>query len=111
MLHLLAAAVVLLSTADHFTTYWCLTADAPGLSVSEGNPLAAWLFERLGMVPGLLFDSAVTIAAVTFLVVTHRFSRSLKLLLLGCIVTTTAWAVANNVEAMWQLGLLGSGPA
>ena len=54
---------LLLSAADHWTTYLCLRSPVQGFEVTEANPLAAWLFSNLGLVEGLLLDSVVTVLA------------------------------------------------
>ena len=36
----------------------------------EANPMAEWLFGSVGLVPGILFDSAITLVAVAFLLTT-----------------------------------------
>ncbi len=110
MLWLLAGFAFLLSMADHWTTYLCLRAPVPGWQVIEANPWAAVLFERAGLVPGLWIDTAVTIVALGILVVTTRFPEWLKLGLLAVVITTTGLAVANNLDAIYALGLspLGS---
>ncbi len=110
MVPLLAAFAFLLSLADHWTTYLCLRAPVPGWQVIEANPWAAQLFEWVGLVPGLLIDTGVTVLALGVLIVTTRFPEWLKLLLLGVVVTTTGLAVANNLEALFQLGLSPVGP-
>jgi len=56
----LAIATLALSAADHWTTYLCLRSPVLGWQVTEANPISQWLFEAIGLVPGLLLDSAVT---------------------------------------------------
>ena len=75
MLQVLALLTVLLSAVDHWTTYLCLRAPHQGWEVTEANPIADWLFSSLGLVPGLLIDSFVTLAAVAFLLGTRRLSK------------------------------------
>jgi hypothetical protein len=70
MLHALAGLTLLLTAADHWTTYLCLRGPVQGWRVSELNPLADWLFVKFGLVPGLLIDSTITLAAVAFLATT-----------------------------------------
>jgi hypothetical protein len=105
MLRALAGLTLLLTGADHWTTYQCLRVPVQGWQVIEANPLAAWLFGTAGLVPGLAIDTAVTLFAIAFLVFTHRFGRSVKLGLLLFIASTTAYAVLNNVAAMRDLGV------
>jgi hypothetical protein len=105
MLPLLALLVVLLSAVDHWTTFLCLRAPVAGWHVVEANPIADWLFLRLGLVPGLALDSAVTLLALAFLMRTRIVPHPVKLAFLGVVAAGTAWAVANNLEALRQLGL------
>jgi len=100
----LALLILTLSAADHWTTYLCLRAPATGWEVTEANPLAEWLFGSIGLVPGLLVDSAVTVAAVTFLVFTRRFGSGTKLVFFGLIAFVTAVAVVNNLFALSAIG-------
>jgi hypothetical protein len=81
----------------------------PGWNVAEANPAASWLFESTGLVPGLLIDSMITIAAVGFLVSTRALPRPAKLAFLALISICTGYAVANNVVAIRDMGLLTVG--
>lgn len=105
MVQLLAAVALLFSLADHWTTYLCLRGAVAGWDVSEANPIAAWLFARFGLAQGLWIDTFVTIAVLAFVVKTSRIHEALKLVALGVLIATTGWAVANNLEAVRQLGL------
>jgi hypothetical protein len=105
MLHALAGMTLLLTAADHWTTYVCLRDPVQGWRVSELNPLADWLFVNFGLVPGLMIDSTITLAAVAFLVTTALFPRSAKGVCFAILVTSTAFAVVNNLRAIEVLGL------
>jgi len=111
MLHFLAALTLLLSAADHWTTYLCLRAPVGGFEVTEANPIAAWLFHSAGLFGGLMIDSLLTIAALAFLLSTQRVPRAAKLLFLLGVIGWTGFAVANNLNAIYLLGLspLGAG--
>jgi hypothetical protein len=111
MIHVLAALTLLLSAADHWTTWLCLRSDLPGWEVQEANPLADWLFHNVGLVGGLLVDSAVTLAAVGFLVSTRYLSPGSKRFFFGFISLWTGMAVVNNVQAISTMGLSLLGPA
>jgi len=103
--HALAIATLALSAADHWTTYVCLRQPVAGWQVTEANPLAEWMFETLGLVPGLLVDSLLTVAAVAFLLTTHRVPTPLKKVLFVLVVTVTGYAVINNYRAIDALGI------
>lgn len=105
MVQLLAGVALVFSLADHWTTYLCLRTAVTGWEVTEANPLAAWLFERFGLAGGLWIDTLVTLAVLSFVVQTSRMGDSLKLIALGILVATTGWAVANNLQAVQQLGI------
>ena len=105
MVKILAMSTLLLSAADHWTTYLCLRAPVAGWDVSEANPLAEWLFSSVGLIPGLLLDSAITVVAIGFLLVTRRLPENAKLLFFACVSTWTGFAVVNNVGALTALGL------
>jgi hypothetical protein len=105
MLHWLAGLTVVLTAADHWTTYLCLRSPVEGWHVSEVNPLADWLFRQTGLVPGLLIDSAITLIAVGFLLSTAVFPRTAKSVCFGVLAASTLWAVLNNLRAIETLGL------
>lgn len=105
MLPLLVGMTVLLTAADHWTTYLCLRSPVSGWEVTEANPLADWLFGSLGLVEGLLVDSAVSALAIVFLIGTRLVPASAKLFFFGFVALWTAMAVFNNLQAMSVLGL------
>ena len=111
MLHLLAALTVLLSAADHWTTYLCLRSPVSGFEVAEANPIAAWLFQSVGLIEGLMIDSVLTIAAMAFLIFTRRMPHAAKLAFLVVVIGWTGFAVANNLKAIFVLGLSPLGAA
>jgi len=107
----LAFLTLLLSAADHWTTYLCLRSPLKGWEVSEANPIAEWLFEAVGLVPGLLLDSAVTLGAVAFLLTTRRISGVAKFGFFGLIAAWTGIAVVNNLNAISTIGISVFGTA
>lgn len=111
MLHLLAALTLLLSAADHWTTYLCLRSPVSGFDVTEANPFAAWLFQSVGLTEGLIIDSLLTVAALAFLLTTRWMPRAAKVAFLIAVIGWTGFAVANNLNALYFLGLspIGAG--
>ena len=105
------AGGLLLTAADHWTTYLCLRAPVVGWSITEANPIAEWLFDAVGLVPGLMIDSLVTVCAIGFLLVTSRLPNAVKGAFLVCIAFWTGHAVLNNLEAIRMLGLSPLGGA
>ncbi len=105
MLYPLAALTLLLTLADHWTTYLCLRAPVEGWHVVEANPVVDSLFQTSGLVGGLVIDSVFTLFAVGFILYTSRFHRRVKEGFLGFIVVATGYAVANNLAAISALGI------
>ena len=103
MLRLLAILCLILTGADHWTTWLCLRSPVSGWDVSEANPMAKILFDSAGLVPGLAIDSLITLVAIGFLVSTVVLSSKSKIVLLGLISLSTAYAVINNVQAIHSM--------
>ncbi len=106
LLKILAVGVILVSTADHWTTYLCLRAPVAGFDVMEGNPLAAWLFDQIGLVPGLLLDTLVTIGAIVVVIRSAILPHGLKLGFFAAVCVWTGFAVVNNLAILQALGLV-----
>jgi hypothetical protein len=102
---LLVAMALVLTAADHWTTWICLRAPVAGFEVSEGNPLAAWLFREVGVGTGILIDTAVSLFGAAFLLATPLVPRTVKALFFSGVVLWTGWAVANNLQAILRLGI------
>lgn len=105
MLYPLAALTLLLTFADHWTTYLCLRAPIDGWHVVEANPVVDALFQMSGLVGGLLIDSLFTIFAVGFILATGRFRPRVKEGFLAFIALTTGYAVVNNLSAIEAMGI------
>lgn len=105
MLRVFAVTTILLTGADHWTTYLCLKAPITGWAVSEANPIADWLFRTAGLTGGLMIDSLVTLGAILFLSSTRMLDRSMKLALLAIITVSTGYAVVNNLGAISRMGV------
>lgn len=111
MLHILVLLTLLVTAADHWTTYLCLRAPIPGWEVTEANPIAAWLFTTIGLVPGIVVDSVVTVVAIGFLIATALVPRPAKTLCFVVIIAWTGYAVVNNLQAIEVMGLSALGTA
>jgi len=109
-LRILAISTLLLTALDHWTTFLCLRQPVEGWQVTEANPISDWLFSALGLLPGLLLDSVITLTAVVFLLSTSLLARSVKKFVFTFVVVWTAYAVINNFQAITELGIspLGS---
>lgn len=108
-MRILALLTLVASAADHWTTYLCLRAPVSGWQVTEANPLADWLFQSIGLVPALLLDSALTVFALGFVLMTRRIPLPLKSGFLTAVLLWTGVAVANNWQAVQLLGLSPTG--
>ena len=110
-MRILALFTLLLSAADHWTTYLCLRQPVSGWHVAEANPLADWLFGAVGLVPGLMIDSAVTLLAVGFLLITRQVPQVAKGVFFAVVIAWTGFAVVNNFQAIQVMGLSPLGTA
>ena len=110
-MYVLAILTILVSAADHWTTYLCLRSPVAGWQVAEANPLAQWLFDSFGLVPGLLIDSGVTLWAIAFLLTTSQIPKLAKGLFFGLVIVSTSVAVYNNWVAIHALGISPLGSA
>lgn len=111
LLLVLVAATLILTAVDHWTTYVCLRAPVSGWQVTEANPLAAWLFASVGLLPGILLDSIATLVAVGCLVVTGLVPQWAKQGFFVIVASATGWAVFNNLQAISRMGLWPLGGA
>lgn len=105
MLQGLAILTLLLTFADHWTTYLCLRSPISGWQVVEANPAVDLLFQGTGLLGGLMIDSIFTVVAVAFVFYTQAFQTQVKQAFLAFIVVTTGYAVANNLQAISALGI------
>ena len=105
MRFLLGGLVLIFNLLDNATTFICLTAPARGFEVFEANPVARMRFEAAGLMEGLIIETLVTTAAVVFLVLTSRVAAVPKLLLLFILAVLPAWAVANNLQVIHEVGI------
>ncbi len=104
-MRLLALIALLVSAADHWTTYLCLRQPIAGWQVEEVNPLADWLFSSAGLVPGLMIDSVITLCGVGFLLMTTAVPGVAKGIFFSVVIAWTSFAVVNNLQAIEALGL------
>lgn len=101
----LGFVVLFLNLIDNTTTFVCLRAPIPGFEVIEANPFARWLFDSIGLLPGLMLEYLVTTLAVAFLVLSTRISPRVRLALLAVLSVLPAWAALNNLEVMRAIGV------
>jgi hypothetical protein len=105
MRFLLGVLAVVLNLLDNTTTFLCLRAPVNGFEVFEANPVARWIFDAVGLFEGLMIETVITTAAIAFLVLTSRIPRNARLALLLVLALLPAWAVANNLQVIYDVGL------
>ena len=76
-----------------------------GSIATEANPIAEWLFATLGLGPGILLDSALTLLVLALLVATPLLPLKAKSGLLAVVILGTGWAVVNNIQAILSMGI------
>ena len=101
----MALMTLALAAADHWTTYVCLRSSVPGFEVTEANPIADWLFDTIGLIPGIALDTVVTLVAVSALVMTRLVPRTIKTVFFAVVIAWTGYAVVNNLHAIHVMGL------
>lgn len=94
-----------LNTLDNWTTYLCLRNPVQGFVITEANPVARFTFEQMGLVPGLVFEYALTLLALVFVVWTHRLPGLFKVFLLGVLCLLAGGAAWNNFQVIQEVGL------
>lgn len=105
----LGLLVLLFNVVDNATTFLCLRSPVPGYEVIEANPLARWLFDSMGLIPGLVFEMAITTGAVGFLVLSPRIPAGWRFGLLVVLAVLPAYASFNNLQIMQLLGVAWAG--
>ena len=105
LLWFLAVTLAMLTLADFYTTWASLHQPIPGWEVLEINPISALLFEWLGLVPGLILDTALGIALIVFIARTRRLNHRWRIGVLVSLVLFTAYVVVNNYLNMVKIGI------
>jgi hypothetical protein len=102
-----AILAVLFNLIDNLTTFACLRKPIAGFQVVELNPIADWMFKAMGLGPGLVFEFAISIAAIAFITKTDVLGLRVKLAVLGFICLLAAGAGINNLIVMSKIGFFG----
>ncbi len=110
MRFVLGGLVMVLNFLDNATTFVCLRTPIPGMNVVEANPFARWLFDSVGLLQGLAFETFVSTAAVCFLVLTPLVSDRVRFTILTILAILPGVAVVNNLHVIHQIGLLWAAP-
>lgn len=93
------------SAADHYTTYLMLCEPVPGWDVWEANPIARWLFDTFGLVPGLAIDSVFTIGVGLWAYRTQICPDEWKIVWCMVVLMGTWYAVWNNMNVLYETGV------
>jgi hypothetical protein len=101
----IAGVALIMNALDNFTTFACLRTEVTGFEVYEANPLAAYGFAKMGLVPGLVFEMVLTTVAIGFLLQSRSFDLRVRLAILIAMAVLPAWAVVNNVQVMQSIGV------
>jgi uncharacterized protein YacL len=91
---------------DCVSTYLCLTTPSPEYNVWEANPVSEWLFQAIGLVPGLvIFALAKAIALLIVWKWAHVSPGHmlLFLILMGGSIPVTAYVNYNNFHIYYLL--------
>jgi hypothetical protein len=99
----LAAIFMAVTLADAYTTWACLHNPIPG--VTEANPITAWLFGLMGLVPSLILDGIVTALAAVWIIFTQRVPPLAKSVFFLVVTILTGCAVYYNYQIMIELGI------
>lgn len=102
---LLAGILMAVTLGDAYTTWACLHEPVPCWEVLEWNPVAEWLFETLGLVPGLVVDSVITLVAALWVARTTKIATPLKVSYFTLGIIVTSWAVCHNYQGMVEIGI------
>ncbi len=101
----LIAVLMVLTVGDAYTTWACLRLPVPGWDVVEANPVSAWLFGLVGLVPGLAVDGIVTVLALWYVGNTKKATPRFKIICLLLAISVSGWAVYNNYQYMIEMRL------
>lgn len=97
-LKILFVLLILANLGDNISTYLALTLPAKeGMLISEANPIAAWIFEAMGLVKGLVFEFVVSVMLFYWLMGVKDIPYKWKVVIFVGILIPTVYAVINNV--------------
>ncbi len=106
----LAFLAGVLNFLDNWTTWVCLRDPVmvAKWGIIEVNTLAEWTFGLMGLEWGLVFEYALTLGALAFIVKIGYLGDRTKLCVLGVLCLAAGAAVLNNFWIITELGLLSS---
>lgn len=105
-LKILFVLIILANLGDNFSTYWALTLPAKeGMLITEANPIAAWIFEAMGLVKGLIFEFVLGIGLIWWLMGVKDIPYRWKVVIFAGILIPTVYAVINNIGVLTSAGV------
>lgn len=90
MIYLLALCIIL-QVLDGYTT-WKAISSKVGV---ENNKVMAYIFEHIGLIPGILITKAIFIGLMVYLV-----SFSFMIYIYGIISLAYIWVIINNIKVI-----------
>lgn len=85
-------SLIAMQVLDGISTYLAITSG----SAEELNPVGAWLFETLGLAPGLMTGKFVVITVLIGMAYSKPMSTAPRLVVLGLLNAFYAWVVISN---------------
>ena len=105
-LKILFVLLILAFLGDNISTYFALSLPAKeGLLISEANPIAAWIFEAMGLVKGLIFEFVLSIGLLYWLMGVKTIPYKWKVVIFAGILIPTVYAVINNIGVLTLVGV------
>ena len=98
--------LTLLILGDDVSTYLCLTVPSPHHNVSEMNPVSAWMFGLLGIIPALALQGAVKgVGMVVLYRLAMRKPHTYKLIAwgMGIALIPSLFANVNNWRILYVI--------
>ena len=92
---------LLLSLGDNLSTYLCLTHSTGENITSEINPISAWMFSLIGILPWLAIQTGIKVTVVVYIYKLSIKSRSNYNRLTAAMVLVTLLVFAANVNNWW----------
>jgi hypothetical protein len=101
-LKILFVLLILANLGDNISTYLALALPAiEGMLITEANPIAAWIFETMGLVKGLIFEFVLSIGILFWLMGVKNIPYKWKVVIFVGILIPTVYAVINNVKILF----------
>lgn len=91
--------LIVMQILDAFSTYFAITSGA----AEELNPVGEWLFNTLGLAPGIIVGKFVVIVVLIGMTYSRLISTAPRLLVITLLNIFYAWVVISNFQLIdWQ---------